>query len=239
MNPNTPYNSGALKNMVEKVRVYCAKIIPLVFDNTLSYYESICACVAKVNELCDAVNAQNLTIVEFTHMVEVELSKLSEYIDAQINALDTRVSANEQNIETLTVKVNDHDTAILNLQEWRDWTARQIQNIVDTINNDCVKWANVSNIVSSDDTTHVSTSGAVYEAIQNATGVTVRDAQANPTDGIVKGIVTTDFQQLANPLSITNGVMSMREATKNVTPLSYIFLVLVQIQLHHRAIEVL
>ena len=80
MNPNMPYDSNALKNMVSRVKVYCSHILPLVFDNTLSYYESLCAFCAKVNELCDAVNAQNLTITEFTHMVEVEITKFEEYI---------------------------------------------------------------------------------------------------------------------------------------------------------------
>ena len=100
MNPIAPYNSGTLKNMVDKVKVYCAHIIPLVFDNTLSYYESLCACVAKVNQLCDAVNAQNLTIVEFTHMVEVEIAKLTEYVNQAITDLQTRLDEDEARLTT-------------------------------------------------------------------------------------------------------------------------------------------
>lgn len=216
MNPNTPYNTEALQNMVAKVKAYCAHIIPLVFDNTLSYYESICACVGKVNELCDAVNAQNLTIVEFTHLVEVELDKLSKYIDEQITSFDTRITANEENIHTLTVRTDNQELVLQNIGEWREWANRQLSDIRDVLAT-CLKQTDITDTITDGDTTHVPTADAVYDAIQNATGVTVRDAQANPTHGTIKGIVTTDFQQLANPLSITNGVMSMREATKNVT----------------------
>ena len=109
MNPNTPYNSGGLQNMVAKVRTYCSKIIPLVFDNTLSYYESICAFSAKVNELCDAVNAQNLTIVEFTHEVEIEIDRFEKYIQSQYDELNGRMQAAEITITAHTVRLNDLD----------------------------------------------------------------------------------------------------------------------------------
>lgn len=49
--------------------ICCQKIIPLVFDQSYSYYEQLCAFLNKLNELVDAVNLQNLTISEFENEI--------------------------------------------------------------------------------------------------------------------------------------------------------------------------
>lgn len=49
--------------------ICCQKIIPLVFDQSYSYYEQLCAFLHKLNELVDAVNLQNTTIAEFENEV--------------------------------------------------------------------------------------------------------------------------------------------------------------------------
>lgn len=50
-----------------------AKIIPLVFDNSLSYYEQLCAFSAKLNCIIDYVNSMSLGLTEFYEMVNTEL----------------------------------------------------------------------------------------------------------------------------------------------------------------------
>ena len=50
-----------------------AKIIPLVFDNSLSYYEQLCAFSAKLNSIIDYVNSMSLGLTEFYEMVNAEL----------------------------------------------------------------------------------------------------------------------------------------------------------------------
>lgn len=37
--------------MINKIRFYAYKILPLVYDQSLSYYETVCKCVAKINEI--------------------------------------------------------------------------------------------------------------------------------------------------------------------------------------------
>ena len=49
--------------------ICCHKIIPLVFDQSYSYYEQLCAFLNKLNELVDAVNLQNMTISEFENEI--------------------------------------------------------------------------------------------------------------------------------------------------------------------------
>ena len=43
--------------MIEKLKFYCQKILPLVYDDSLSYYETICKVAAKLNEVVNAVSA--------------------------------------------------------------------------------------------------------------------------------------------------------------------------------------
>lgn len=74
------FNSNC-KNFIQRAQIYCAKVIPLVFDNSLSYYEFLCHVCAKLNETIDAVNAQNLNIIEFTKMASLEIEKFEEYIE--------------------------------------------------------------------------------------------------------------------------------------------------------------
>ena len=50
--------------------ICCQKIIPLVFDQSYSYYEQLCAFLHKLNELVDAVNLQNTTIAEFENEID-------------------------------------------------------------------------------------------------------------------------------------------------------------------------
>lgn len=49
--------------------ICCQKIIPLVFEQSYSYYEQLCAFLHKLNELVEAVNLQNTTIAEFENEV--------------------------------------------------------------------------------------------------------------------------------------------------------------------------
>lgn len=75
-----PFNSQA-PHFLTKVKTYCAKVLPLVFDNSLSYYEFLGKICHKLNECIDALNSQNLNIIEFTHMVQLEIENFEKYID--------------------------------------------------------------------------------------------------------------------------------------------------------------
>lgn len=52
-------------NLNPVFRLACKKVIPLAFDQSYSYYESICSFVVKLNEIIAMVNLQNMTISEF------------------------------------------------------------------------------------------------------------------------------------------------------------------------------
>lgn len=43
--------------MIGKIKAYCYKILPLVYDQTLSYYETLCKVVDKLNEVIEFVDS--------------------------------------------------------------------------------------------------------------------------------------------------------------------------------------
>lgn len=89
---NEPFNSQA-PHFLTKVKTYCAKVLPLVFDNSLSYYEFLCKVCHKLNETIDALNAQNLNIIEFTHMVQLEIEKFEKYVDERLTNFENEMKA--------------------------------------------------------------------------------------------------------------------------------------------------
>lgn len=75
-------------NWIAKVKLYSGVILPMEFDNSLSILEKIAHLKHKCNEIADAINAQNLNITEFCHMVELEISKFEEYINDRIDTYE-------------------------------------------------------------------------------------------------------------------------------------------------------
>lgn len=87
-----PFNSQA-PHFMTKVKAYCAKVLPLVFDNSLSYYEFLGKMCHKLNECIDALNAQHLNIIEFTHMVQLEIENFEKYIDNRITEFENELKS--------------------------------------------------------------------------------------------------------------------------------------------------
>lgn len=83
--------NSQIPSFIPHVNTYCAKVLPLVFDNSLSYYEFLCKMCHKVNECIDALNAQNLQIIEFTKMVSLELEKFENYVDERITGFENEI----------------------------------------------------------------------------------------------------------------------------------------------------
>lgn len=61
---------------------YCQKVLPLTYDNSLSYYEQLCKTTHKINEVIQLING------DFT-------KSLQEYIDQHFNELMINASYDE------------------------------------------------------------------------------------------------------------------------------------------------
>ena len=62
---------------METFRFWCQKVLPLVYDNSLSYYEVLCKVVEYINNL-----------IETDKMVISDVSKLKSEVNSIQNAID-------------------------------------------------------------------------------------------------------------------------------------------------------
>ena len=58
-------------------RFWCQKVLPLVYDDSLSYYEVLCKVVNYINNLIDTNNQ----IIEYVDELKAELQQVQEWID--------------------------------------------------------------------------------------------------------------------------------------------------------------
>lgn len=121
--PFPPYHSN-VPHFGERVATYCARVLPLVFDNSLSYYEFLGHMQCKLNEVIKALNSQNLVFVEFTHMIELELQNFEEYMDDRQQNFETEMQ------EEWTAFKSELETAWneFKTQLESEWTAEKALN---------------------------------------------------------------------------------------------------------------
>lgn len=62
---------------LEKFRFWCFKVLPLVYDDELSYYEVICKCVDYINNLIENDKAISNDIEELKQEIKI----VQEWID--------------------------------------------------------------------------------------------------------------------------------------------------------------
>ena len=57
---------------------WCQKVIPLVYDESLSYYEVLCKCVDYINQLIDS----DKEIVDNLDELKADMAQVQEWIDS-------------------------------------------------------------------------------------------------------------------------------------------------------------
>ena len=63
--------------MVNKLKYWCYKVLPLVYDDSLSYYEVLCKVVKKLNDLIDQYGLTGETINE----IQTAIAELQKWVD--------------------------------------------------------------------------------------------------------------------------------------------------------------
>ena len=79
------YNKGAF-------RYWCQKVLPLVYDDSLSYYELLCKVVHYLNNVIQAVNEDTAEIDNLKTL----FAELKEYVDNYFNNLDVDETINNK-----------------------------------------------------------------------------------------------------------------------------------------------
>lgn len=95
---------------------WCQKVLPLVYDNSLSYYEVLCKVTHKLNELIDALNKTNDQVLKNTNAIEdlqtltsdiqalLEKIKNGDYVDLYLDSIINWIDKNLQEIVARIVK---------------------------------------------------------------------------------------------------------------------------------------
>jgi lysophospholipase L1-like esterase len=95
---------------IDTFKFWCQKILPLAYDDSLSYYETLCKLTSTLNKVIENVNNLPDYIAELLSDV-----KLNEILKTLLNTLEEQIaSANEKNSETATDDRNVGDYVWLN-----------------------------------------------------------------------------------------------------------------------------
>jgi hypothetical protein len=109
-----------MKANIEKVRFWCFKVLPLVYDDSLSYYEVLCKVVAKLNEMIDAMQ----DLPEQLKEIEAAIAQLQAWIDN----FDTSIVEewiNEHLASMIFVEINAAGYFVIYIPSgWEDVTFR-------------------------------------------------------------------------------------------------------------------
>ena len=98
-------------NRLERLRIWCQKVIPLVYDDSLSYYEVLCKVVDYTNKLIENDKAICLELAE----LKTDYNTLKDDVDYLSNELD---------------KVKNGDYVSLYLNSIKNWIDNNLQELV-------------------------------------------------------------------------------------------------------------
>lgn len=92
---STTYSSGFAGDKIAPLQFWTHKILPLVYDESLSYYEVLCKVAQKLNETIESVN---LSTEEVTHMREI-VDGIKDTVDAINTAMVKSVNGKTPDAE--------------------------------------------------------------------------------------------------------------------------------------------
>ena len=136
---------------IAKVRVMCHKVLPAVYDESLSYLEQISKLAYKLNETIDGVNALNdnvdvlndsvTDLNERVIAVEGEISGFEEEVNKRVDELEIALTAKidtsvaemevkvDEKLATVDVKIDEIEQRVNELDEY-------VHNTIDNITRD-------------------------------------------------------------------------------------------------------
>lgn len=101
---------------IKSFKTYCQKILPAVYDDSISYYELLCKVMDKLNETIAAINENSDSIEENNESIEalkVELNDLlaefekvknGDYVTLYLESIIKWIDCNLQQLVARTVK---------------------------------------------------------------------------------------------------------------------------------------
>ena len=101
--------------MIDKVEFWCQKVLPTMYDNSLSYYEALCRLAERLNEVIEKMNSLPEAILnsdEFKAMVQEgvgnEVDRLFQEVQDALDGFETQLDAINTTLEKLPVGNNSN-----------------------------------------------------------------------------------------------------------------------------------
>lgn len=120
--------------------IFIPKIVPLVYDDTLSYYEFVCKLLNKVNEAITALNNLGIRVDALEEAV-AELQRIVDSFDDRITACEGDISDLKTAVETINGAIENINTAIEGINT-------RVDNQQTVINNLSSSVTSITNIIS-------------------------------------------------------------------------------------------
>lgn len=79
--------------MIDKLKYWCNKILPLVYDDSLSYYEVLCKTSAKLNEVIDSTNGLLDAWNTYKNDIDKAFGEYTAVLDKNFAALSDKMTA--------------------------------------------------------------------------------------------------------------------------------------------------
>lgn len=128
-------------NKINKINVCCQKVLPLVYDESLSYYEVLCKVIQKLNELIkinnnirDEVHSDYLAVLEGAKVATEAVASVTTMRD-EVLTLKQATEQYAHDVVTVyneTVEARDTAIAKANIAEQSATTATEKANIAQT-----------------------------------------------------------------------------------------------------------
>ena len=127
-------------NDITPLQFYCHKILPLVYDDSLSYYEVLCKVQQKLNELIENNNELirqwelykneiDKAFGEYKKQLQAELAEMREDISAFEEMINAEIAAFKNTVNTQlanqTKAINDFKTQVNNRLAEQDTTIQE------------------------------------------------------------------------------------------------------------------
>jgi hypothetical protein len=140
-------------NKINKINVCCQKVLPLVYDESLSYYEVLCKVIQKLNELIkinnnirDEIHKEYVEILESTKTVTEAVASVTAMRD-EVLSLKQATEQYANDVVTVyneTVQARDTAIAKANIAEQSATTATEKANIAQTSANTATEKAEIA-----------------------------------------------------------------------------------------------
>lgn len=209
---------------IETFRGYVNKILPTVYEDSLSYYEVLCKVLEKMNEIINLDNQQNEIINNIPQSVDEFAEQLAEFKRDMNTDFDNFTTQINNDMDAFEAEVNAKIAADNVPTQGSEKLVKSggvyasLQDIIDSLVKDLVPTQDSSNYV---------TSGGVYAAIQTAvtnlnetiaTKQNILTFDTTPTENSVNPVISGGIKTYVdNAVEDVNNALERYEETTDAT----------------------